>query len=207
MTKSRLIRIGIACACGFVLAAVIAWYSVELDIQQAQERAQGTVFAASGANVGGPFELVDGAGQTRTHEDFDGKHLLIYFGYTFCPDICPTDVAQLGQVMDILGDDADGLQPIFISVDPERDTPEVVGNYVAAFHDDIVGLSGTPEQIRETARTFRVFYQRVEHPDFDYYLVDHSAFFYLMGPDGVNRSIYAHGTSPEDMAVSIRAHL
>lgn len=142
----------------------------------------------AGADIGGPFELVNSAGETVRWEDFAGKYRMVYFGFTYCPDICPTDVQRMMQGYRMLGESepelAGKIAPIFISVDPERDTPEVVGEFTAAFSEDLIGLTGTPEQIKQAAGNFRVFYSRGEDTPGGGYLVDHSAIVYLFGPEG-----------------------
>ena len=142
----------------------------------------------AGASIGGPFELVNSAGETVRWEDFNGNYRIVYFGFTYCPDICPTDVQRMMQGYRIFSENAPELgaqiAPIFISVDPERDTPEVVGEFTAAFSDDLIGLTGTPEQVKQAADNFRVFYSRGEDTPGGGYLVDHSAIVYLFGPDG-----------------------
>jgi protein SCO1/2 len=135
--------------------------------------------------VGGPFTLQDGSGKQVTDRDFRGKYMLVYFGYTFCPDVCPTTLNEVADALDHLGPKADRLQPIFITVDPKRDTPAVVKQYTAAFTPRLVGLTGTPEQVAEVAKEYRVYY--AEHrtgPGPNDYSMDHSSILYLMGPDG-----------------------
>lgn len=135
--------------------------------------------------VGGPFTLANGSGQQVTDRNFRGKYMLVYFGYTFCPDVCPTTLSEVADAMDKLGGKADRLQPIFISVDPKRDTPDVVRQYAAAFGPRLIGLTGTPEQIAAVAKEYRVYY--AEHrtgPGPNDYSMDHSSVLYLMGPDG-----------------------
>ena len=135
--------------------------------------------------VGGPFTLEDGAGRQVTDHDFRGKYMLVYFGYTFCPDVCPTTLNEVADALDHLGTKADRLQPIFITVDPKRDTPSVVKQYVAAFTPRLIGLTGSDEQIATVAREYRVYY--AEHrtgPGPNDYSMDHSSVLYLMGPDG-----------------------
>ena len=142
----------------------------------------------AGATIGGPFELVNSSGETVKWDDFSGKYRMVYFGFTFCPDICPTDVQRMMQGYNKFRAAAPELAaqiaPIFISVDPERDTPEVVGEFTAAFSEDLIGLTGTPEQVKQAADNFRVFYARGEDTPGGGYLVDHSAIVYLFGPDG-----------------------
>jgi protein SCO1/2 len=135
--------------------------------------------------VGGPFTLIDGDGRPVTDQSWHGKYLLVYFGYTFCPDVCPTTLSNVAGALDKMGAKADLVQPLFITVDPRRDTPAVVKQYAAAFGPRIIGLTGSPEQIAAAAKAYRVYY--AEHrtgPGPDDYSMDHSSVLYLMGPDG-----------------------
>ena len=152
---------------------------------QSQPAAQEAPLA--GAAIGGDFELVDKNSQTVRWADFVGKYRIVYFGYAFCPDVCPQDVAKMIRGLKLFTESepelAAQIQPIFITIDPERDTPEVVGQFAAAFSDNLIGLTGTPEQIEQAADAFRVYYARGEEND-DFYLMDHSAITYLFGPEG-----------------------
>jgi len=159
------------------------------------------------ALIGGEFTLVDGTGTTRTDQDFRGELMLVYFGFTFCPDVCPTELQAMGQAVDLLGDKGEAVQPVFITVDPERDTPEVVGQYVESFHPRMVGLTGTPEQVAAAAKAYRVYYRKAEVEGSSDYLMDHSSIVYLMGRDGKFLTHFSHGTSPQDMAKGISKHL
>ncbi len=139
----------------------------------------------AGASIGGPFTLTDSAGKTVTDRDFRGKFMLVYFGYTFCPDVCPTTLNQVAVALDKLGAKADRIQPLFVTVDPRRDTPEAMRQYTAAFTPRLLGLTGTPEQIAVVAKAYRVYY--AEHrtgPGPLDYTMDHSSILYLMSPDG-----------------------
>jgi protein SCO1/2 len=150
------------------------------------ERHRGDLQAASApSGIGGPFTLVDGDGRQVTDRDFRGKYLLVYFGYTSCPDVCPTTLNEVAAAMEKLGPKAARVQPLFITVDPERDTPDVMKRYAAAFSPRIVGLTGTPEEIASVSREYRVYYaaHRTGNAQGDY-TVDHSSILYLMGPDG-----------------------
>jgi protein SCO1/2 len=141
--------------------------------------------ATGGPTVGGPFTLVSDTGKTVTDRDFRGKYMLVYFGYTYCPDVCPTTLNSVAQAMDKLGVKAKDVQPIFITVDPERDTPAVIKQYVSAFTPALIGLTGTPEQIAAVAKEYRVYYAKhVTGPGPNDYSMDHSSIIYLMGPDG-----------------------
>ncbi|MDB5401280.1 MAG: hypothetical protein QOD93_6786 [Acetobacteraceae bacterium] len=145
--------------------------------------------SGSGGNnpisIGGPFTLEDGGGKPVTDRDFRGKYMLVYFGYTFCPDVCPTTLTAVADAMDKLGPAASRVQPLFITVDPKRDTPAVVKQYAAAFGPNIQGLTGTPEEIAQVAKEYRVYYaeHRTGSGPNDYSM-DHSSVLYLMSPDG-----------------------
>ena len=153
--------------------------------------------------IGGPFALIDQDGKRRTDADFRGKVLLVYFGFTYCPDVCPTDLQQMGMAVDQLGSAGDAVQPIFITVDPERDTPEHLKDYVAMFHPRFVGLTGDASAIKEAARAYRTYYAKVDFGKSDY-TVDHSAFIYLMGRNGEYLGFFPPGTSADLLAGTLR---
>jgi protein SCO1/2 len=161
----------------------------------------------SRGHVGGPFALIDQTGKQRTDADFRGKLLMVYFGYTTCPDICPTELMQIGLAIDKLGPAGDEVQPLFISVDPERDAPSVLAKYVANFHPRLIGLTGTPEQIRAVADAYRAYYARYSPPDGAVYLIDHTGFVYLMDRSGEYLGFFPPGTSADRMVEIIRQHL
>ena len=154
--------------------------------------------------VGGPFALTDQNGRAVTEESYRGKAVLIFFGFTHCPDVCPTELTTLAAAMDQLGGDAARTQPLFITIDPERDTPQALADYVSLFHPSLAGLTGTPEQVAKVARTFRVYYAKVTPPGTSDYLMDHSAFVYLLGPDGALRALFRPGVTPEELAGAVR---
>lgn len=141
-----------------------------------------------GASIGGPFTLTDQDGKKVSYADFDGRYRLIYFGFTYCPDVCPMDLQKLMQGYRLFEKQdparAAKVQPIFVSIDPERDTPPVVKNYVTAFHPELVGLTGSPDEIREVAKQFAVYYAKEEPRGSAGYLVNHSRTPYLMDPEG-----------------------
>jgi len=154
--------------------------------------------------VGGPFTLQNGDGKQVTDRDFRGKYLLVYFGFTFCPDVCPTTLNEVTDALERLGAKADKVQPVFITVDPKRDTPAVMKQYAAAFTPRLVGLTGTPEQIAAVAQAYRVYY--AEHrtgPGPNDYSMDHSSILYLMGPDGKFIAPIRADASGAQMAVDL----
>ncbi len=161
-----------------------------------------SVVPAQAAIPGGGFSLIDHEGEPSSEAAYPGKHLVLVFGYTFCPDVCPTTLASLAAAMDLLGEREAALQPIFVTIDPERDTPEVLADYVTAFHPRLVGLTGSPEQIRKVARDYRVYYAKVGTDQADY-LVDHSAYIYVIGPDGRTLTYLKHDETPEALAAAL----
>jgi protein SCO1/2 len=169
--------------------------------------AGGGVQLPQGLTLGGPFNLVDEKGQPVTERDFAGRWMLIYFGYTFCPDVCPTELGVMASAIDALGPAGDKVVPVLITIDPQRDTSEHLAGYVSAFHPRLRGLTGTPEQVAEVARRYRVYYARAQRSETTDYLMDHSSFIYLVGPDGRTRSLFRPGTTPEAMAAAISAQI
>jgi protein SCO1/2 len=158
------------------------------------------------ASIGGDFTLVDQNGTTRHAEDFRGKLMLIYFGYTYCPDVCPTELQTMGAAVDLLGDKQNAVQPIFVTIDPGRDTPEQLRLYAESFHPRLVALTGSKEQVAAAARAYKVYFAKrpVEGGD---YLMDHSSFVFLMGRDGKYLMHFGPGTTPEQMAAAIEKRL
>jgi cytochrome oxidase Cu insertion factor (SCO1/SenC/PrrC family) len=157
--------------------------------------------------VGGPFELTDHTGRTRTERDFRGQLMLVYFGFTYCPDVCPTDLQAIGLAMDRLGAKAADLQPLFITVDPERDTPDHLAEYVKLFHPRLIGLTGSAAAIRKAADAYKVYYAKADPDKNGGYTVDHTAFIYLMDRDGNYLGFFPPGTSADRMAEIIRPNL
>jgi protein SCO1/2 len=157
-------------------------------------------------HVGGPFELVDQNGNRRTDADFRGKLLIVYFGYTYCPDICPTDLTQIGLAVDKLGELSQDVQPLFITLDPERDTPKVLAQYVPMFHPRLIGLTGTSEQIRAVADSYMAYYAKYVPSNGGAYLIDHTGFTFLMGRSGEYLGFFPPGTSAGRMVEIIRQH-
>lgn len=155
------------------------------------------------------YLLMDTRGRSVSDQDFPGRFQLIAFGYTFCPDICPTTLAEMSVVMEKLGKQAEKLQPLFVSVDPERDTPEILRRYTEFFHPRIIGLTGSPDLVRRVADHFKVAYAKHWEPGAakDKYTVDHSAGMYLLGPDGSFVAKFAYATPPQEVAERILAFM
>jgi protein SCO1/2 len=156
--------------------------------------------------IGGPFALIDHAGKPRTDKDFRGKLLLIYFGYTNCPDICPADLMQIGLAVTGLGRAGEAVQPLFITLDPERDTAARLADYVPLFHPRLIGLTGSAEEIRSVALAFKVYYAKFP-PDTVDYVVDHSSFVYLIDGAGKYIGFFPPGTTAGRMIEMITPHL
>ena len=155
-------------------------------------------------SVGGPFSLVDQTGKRVTDKDFVGKYMMVFFGYTNCPDICPAGLQVMSAALDKLGHRADDIVPILITLDPAEDTPEKLATYVKSFHPRLIGLTGSESDIAATAKAYRVFYQKVpDDKDPSRYSIDHSAIFYLMGKDGTLITPIPHTTDVDQLALSI----
>jgi cytochrome oxidase Cu insertion factor (SCO1/SenC/PrrC family) len=195
----------LACTLLLTGAAALVAHAQEPD-QNAAARMMDDLMWGRG-NIGGPFDLVDHTGKKRTDADFRGKLLIIFFGYTYCPDICPTELLEISLAVDKLGAAGDEVQPLFISVDPERDTPAVLAQYVSSFHPRLIGLTGTPEQIRTVANSYKAYYAKYTPPDGGVYLIDHTGFTYLMDRAGKYLGFFPPGTSADRMVEIIRPYL
>ena len=158
-------------------------------------------------HVGGPFALIDHTGRKRTDADFRGKLLIVYFGYTTCPDVCPTDLIQISLAIDKLGTAGESIQPLFVSLDPDRDTPSVLARYVSRFHPRLIGLTGTREQVRAVADSYKAYYAQYVPPDGAADVIDHTGFIYLVGRDGRYIGFFPPGTSADRLIEIIRPHL
>ncbi|KPQ06930.1 MAG: cytochrome oxidase biogenesis copper metallochaperone PrrC [Rhodobacteraceae bacterium HLUCCA12] len=158
-----------------------------------------TAISGGAGSIGGPFELVDQDGRTVTDQDVITMPTILYFGYTFCPDVCPLDTARNAEAVELLEDAGHTTQPVFISVDPERDTPEVLSEFTSIFHDRMIGLTGSDEQIRAASREYRTFYS-VQPSEDEFYLVDHSTFSYLVLPEHGVVEVFRRDQSAEEIA-------
>ena len=157
-------------------------------------------------SVGGPFTLTDQSGGQRSDTEFRGKLMVVYFGYTYCPDICPTDLMAITQALDALGPAAEGVQPVFITIDPERDT-RLLPEYVSAFHRSLVGLTGSPEEIRRVANAYKAFYVKVKDERSGEYSIDHAGVIYLMGRNGEYLGFMPPQTNPDRLTEILRKNL
>lgn len=164
---------------------------------------------AQDVQIGGPFSLVNQAGKPFTDKDLLGKYSLIFFGFTFCPDICPTELQNITAALDLTDKDvADKTNVVFITVDPERDTPATIDEYLNQFGTNLIGLTGTKAQIAAVAHAYKVYYARSadsEPSDHESYMMEHSSFVYLMGPDGKYISVLPSDSTPQDIANALKA--
>jgi protein SCO1/2 len=193
-------------ACAIALAACFA-------VAHADEAGKGLTAAQmmddlmfGHGHVGGPFTLVDQDGKARSDSEFRGKLMIVYFGYTFCPDVCPTDLMAITQALDALGPDAAGVQPVFISIDPERDA-KAMREYMSAFHKSFIGLTGAPDEIRKVANAYKAFYVKAEDPKTGEYSIDHTGVIYLMGRDGRYLGFMPPQTRPDRLIEILRKYL
>ena len=206
LPQTRLARVAVAVSLALTLAvlALAGW--------QLQRRPAAPEGVAGTATVGGPFRLADQFGTIRTDADFRGRFMLVSFGFSHCPDVCPTILQSMSAALDELGPAGERVAPVFITIDPARDTVERLRAYAANFHPRLVALTGSAEEIAAVARAYRVYYARAadhgagEHGSGDYEM-DHSAIVYLMGPDGAYVSHFTHDTPPEEIVEAIRTHL
>ncbi|NQU72893.1 MAG: SCO family protein [Rhodospirillales bacterium] len=208
-------KIGIGITISVVVAAALIGtgirYVVDYQPKLTQAGVSGTVKSSGTARIGGAFSMVDHKGRQVTDRDFLGKFMLISFGYTFCPDVCPTELQTMSEALDALGEQADKVQPVFATIDPERDTAAVLADYLSNFHPRFIGLTGTTSQVADIARTFGVYYSRVKSQnapgrDKDY-LMNHSAYMFLMDGNGKFRAAFRAGIARDGMVRRIRDEL
>ncbi|MEI2415410.1 SCO family protein [Orrella sp. JC864] len=182
-----------------LLRAVLALGTLSLLAACGKDKPEFMGSDITGTRLGQQMSLVDTAGQPRTLADYQGKVMVVFFGFTQCPDVCPTALAEMAQVMQQLGDDADRVQVALVTVDPERDTPQVLREYVTAFDPRFEGLTGTPEQVKQAAQSFKVYYAKSPRPDGDYSM-DHTAAIYLLDAKGESR-VLVNNTAGVDVLV------
>ncbi len=176
MIKKRFLYISLLSILGLGIAALIAYY----DISKEKNSPKTHVIAN---NFGGPFTLTNHLGKDVTEKNFTGQYRLIYFGFTYCPAICPTELQKITASLKGLGNKADSIKPIFITIDPERDTVDVMREYVALFHPNFSGLTGTLEQIKQAADAYKIYYAKAKDDTMQEYTMDHSSFIYFIDPE------------------------
>ncbi len=187
--------------CVLGLVGLLAWLGSSVA-------ARNGAFNHSSASIRAEFTLQTAGNQTLRAEDLRGRYLLVYFGFTHCPDICPTTLLLMNNAIHQLGDAAKQVQPVFITVDPERDSPQAAADYASHFGEGFLGLSGTPEQIKSAADHFQVFYRKVEDKRSALgYVVDHSGFIYLMGPDGKYRTHFPHSVTEQELVKGLETYV
>jgi len=205
----RMLRL--AQAAGATLAVYAALWVPPAPAQAEVRRAEAAQFMnelmLGKTAIGGPFTLTNTHGQRVSLTDFRGKVVLLYFGYTFCPDVCPTDLLIVAQSLRSLGKGGEHVQPIFITLDPARDTRELLRGYAAAFHPRIVALTGSEAEIRRVATAYKVFFEKVTSPDSKTYFIDHSAFTFLLDRSGRYVLFFPPGTPPDRMTAMVREQL
>ena len=190
---------------GVLLLGANAGYAQTAQSRAESMRLMSELMSGKG-RVGGPFTLLDQTGKKRSLAEFKGKVVLIYFGYMSCPDICPTDLINLAGLLKRLGKESEQVQTIFITLDPARDTPELIGKYVQYFDKRILGLWGTEQQTKEVATKYKTFYEKVSLKS-NQYVIDHTAFIYIVNRAGKYLAFFPPGTSPERMEVMVREAL
>ncbi len=175
------------------------WWFTQGRVETGLAQCTATKIAGDGNQIGGPFELVNAEGQTVTDTDVITEPSLVYFGYTFCPDVCPLDTARNAEAVDILAERGMSVTPIFITVDPARDTPEIVGDFAYNLHEKMIGLTGSPEQVDAASKEYRTYYKLHDTSD-EFYLVDHSTFTYLVFPEAGFVEFFRRDVPAETMA-------
>ncbi|MCI2400027.1 SCO family protein [Aliiroseovarius subalbicans] len=184
----------------------VTWYITSgPDDQFAQCR--GSAIGTGVSSIGGPFEGVDETGKPVTDADIITKPTLLYFGYTFCPDVCPLDNARNAEALDLLQASGYDAQLAFYSIDPQRDTPEQLADFTSYLHDDMIGITGTPEQLKAASRAYKTYYKVEEDGDPEYYLVDHSTFTYLVLPEYGFLEFFKRDETPQSMADRVSCFL
>ncbi len=200
--KKIILTILIAALCAFLVW--LSWYVYGEREGDIAEVTQGEGLGE--AHIGGPFTLTDHHGNLRRHTDFYGKYLLVYFGYTYCPDICPTGLSNLSEALKKLGERVNKIQPLFITVDPKRDNIEELERFIKQFHPSFIALTGSEDQLKEVMKAYKVYAKEYKTGS-DNYLIDHTSIIYFMSPKGQFITHFTHQTSPEYIADVLRHHI
>ncbi|MEM8833130.1 MAG: SCO family protein [Pseudomonadota bacterium] len=201
MKKNQLIRLIVILVLGLGFAAAIAAYQIKSEQESGaltivKKEEQPSIVSE---NFGGPFTLTTHTGARVTEKNYEGQWRMIYFGFTYCPAICPTELQKMTLVLNELGEKGETITPIFISVDPERDTVEVMKDYLSLFHPRFIGLTGTVQEIEKAKKGYKIYAAKVQDETMSDYTVDHSSFIYLMDPDNNLRRIFKIQDSAEDI--------
>lgn len=210
LAELRALQITLAVLLGLLLAGGLAIWQIAKDEGRVGELRQQAVEAnldqnvPPRSNIGGPFQLTNQDGAAVTDANYKGKYLLIYFGYTYCPDVCPTGLQSMAHALDQLGADVSKVQPLYITIDPARDTPAKIKEYISSFHPQIVGLTGTQQQISTLAKAYQVYFAKSEQVDDKDYLMDHSSLIYLMDPNGKLVKTFPQEVDPAVIVKTLR---
>lgn len=208
--KKRLLRTLIIIVIGLSIGGLIGLMQLQMPnhAQVVNKGSRAVEGGMAGVNLGGGFDLVHHTGQAVSEADYAGKYKFIYFGFTYCPAICPTELQRMAQVYSALEEERQSrIEMLFISVDPERDTPEIMADYVSLFHPELHGLTGTNAQIDEVMKDYRIFATKVPLDDGNDYTVDHSSFLYLMSPENKPLAIFRMKDSVDYMVAEIRKNM
>ncbi len=192
--------------CGVLLAAWLIGASMAVAEDQPSAAQMMDDLMYGRGPIGGHFTLTDHTGRLRSDTEFRGRLMIVYFGYTFCPDVCPTDLQAITIALNALGPLARQVQPIFITIDPERDT-KVLAEYISAFHPSLIGLTGSPAEIRQVANAYKAYYTKIGDERTEAYSIDHAGVIYLMGRNGEYLGFMPPQTSPERLTDILRTHL
>jgi protein SCO1/2 len=202
-----LILLAVALACAAVAFFYYPREKPAEEVRRAEAARLMNDLMSGKARIGGPFTLTDQNGNARSLADFRGKLVLLYFGYTFCPDVCPADLLAIGSLVKALGKDGEAVQPVFVTLDPERDTQAILHDYAAAFHPRFVALRGNEQETRRIATEYKVYYEKVKPPGSSTYVIDHTAFIFLLDREGRYVAFFPPGTTVERMTVMMREAL
>lgn len=197
--------LGITVVVGSFLTLAMLYFKKEKELKIEKERTR----ALGKAAIGGPWDLVDHTGVARKSSDYHGQWVLIYFGFTHCPDVCPDELEKMCAAVDLIDADSSvpNVIPLFITVDAERDNVKAVANYVAEFSPKLIGLTGTAEQIGSAAKAFRVYYSQGPRDSENDYIMDHTIITYLIDPDGNFLDYYGQNKTDEEISNSVKLHM
>lgn len=213
MNKKRILRSALILVAALGFSAAVAWVQVNgyrtsqgpaIQVLSDQTNTSKPEKAVAGTSVGGPFTLTDHRGNVFTDANLRGQYTLIYFGFTFCPAICPTELQKMTAALKQAAPASDKILPVFITIDPDRDTQDVMAKYVAQFRDNMVGLTGTQAQIDVVLKAYHIYARKVQDPAMTEYTMDHSSYIYFMGPDGDLIGIYGVNSTPSEISSAIR---